>query len=51
MVAMDEAEGAGEESAAPPGTNQENRMHHNLARLILAETMSRDQGTWQTGGS
>ena len=51
MVAMNEAEGVEEESAAPPGTNQENRIHHNLSRLTLAEIMSRDQGTWQTGGS
>lgn len=51
MVAMDETMGMEEGSAAPPGADQDKRINHNLFRHILAEIMSRDQGTCQPGGS
>lgn len=48
MVAMDETEGVGEGSAAPPGTGQDKRLNHNISH-VLAEIISRNQGTWQAG--
>lgn len=40
----------GEGPAAPPGTDQDKRINPHLFSHVLAEIMSRDQGTWQAGG-